>query len=605
MAWLTYTDTQGAPADFPLDRERTCIGRNSENDLVLPDPTVSRLHATVLHREGRHILVDQKSSLGVVVNGNPVREHHLEDGDRILLGRQALCFRDPASLPELVEAASQDDSQTDTFSWHPNLQPLQQGVHELDAALKEAGVGPGPQLEQVSRGLQRLEEDLGRTRHQHEILRTLLRVSRLVHSVSDPDQLLSLVVGLAVKVLAADRGFLMIREAEGEALSVGASHNMNPEEHSSGSVSYGIANQVLDDGKPLQSDDAVADPRFSARRSVLDLGIRSVLCAPLRCRGGPCRGVLYVDRLASDVPFAPEDLESLSGLANVAAVAIENARLHQEGARRIRAEEELRQAREIEVMKTDFLSMVSHDLRTPLTSIKSWTEILQDDWERIPSEERHRYLGIINQECDRLTRLIDGLLDLQRIESGRMEIVARPCDPEAMLAHAAETFGAAARAKGLDLGVKCEAGLPRVQADPERIAQVLTNLLGNALKFTPSGGKVQLAASLSSRDDRQSPQGRTVTVDLGALETARFVRFSVTDTGEGIPEEMQARIFEKFRQVESAQAGRPKGSGLGLSICREIVERHGGSVGLESQAGRGSTFSFLLPVSRTEVEGHE
>jgi signal transduction histidine kinase len=95
-----------------------------------------------------------------------------------------------------------------------------------------------------------------------------------------------------------------------------------------------------------------------------------------------------------------------------------------------------------------------------------------------------------------------------------------------------------------------------------------------------------------------------VTIDLGALETARFVRFSVTDTGEGIPEEMQARVFEKFRQVESAQAGRPKGSGLGLSICREIVERHGGSVGLESQVGRGSTFSFLLPVSRTETRGH-
>jgi signal transduction histidine kinase len=137
-----------------------------------------------------------------------------------------------------------------------------------------------------------------------------------------------------------------------------------------------------------------------------------------------------------------------------------------------------------------------------------------------------------------------------------------------------------------------------VLADPEQVARVFSNLLNNALKFTPPGGTIRLSARAVSTQDPVARQGQTVTIDLDAMRFARFVRFSVTDTGEGIAPEMQRHIFDKFCQVEEAQAGRPKGSGLGLSISRDIVERHGGSIALESEPGKGSTFSFLLPVSR-------
>ena len=596
MAWLTYTDAHGAPADFPLERDRTSIGRSTESDLVLADPSVSRSHAALLRRDGRFVLVDQESSLGVVVNGQATREHVLEDGDRILLGRQALCFRDPASLAVLTSSESDDEAGGDAFAWLPNLGPVREAVAALagsNAAIPEVG--------NLQRAVAELTEDLGRARHQHETLVTLLRVSRLIHTVPELDRLLTLVVELGAKVLGAERGFLMLVDPATGELRSGASYNMQPADHASGTISHGIAGQVLADGRAAWSDDAGADPRFRTRRSVLDLGIRSVLCAPLRRRGSPAQGVLYLDRLQSDARFTPTDVESLSGLANIASSAIETARLKREEARRVRAEEELRHARELDGLKADFLSMISHDLRTPLTSIKSWAEILLDDWENLAAGERHRYLGIVNQECDRLTRLIDDLLDLQRMEAGRMDIQAHPCDAEGMIRQAAETYRAAAQSKGIALSWSCDPGLPQVLADPERIAQVLANLIGNALKFTPPNGKLRLSARGATSIDPDAMEGKTVTIDLRAAARTRFIRFSVADTGEGIPPQMQRRIFDRFRQVDAAQAGRPKGSGLGLSICREIVERHGGSIAVESQLGRGSTFSFLLPASLTEV----
>ena len=601
MAWLTYTGSDGTLADFPLVEDRVGLGRSTDNGLVLSDPSVSRNHAAILRRDDGFVLVDQNSSLGVVVNGKAVREHTLEDGDKIVLGRQAICFRNPSAIPELTELDPADQPASAVFEWIPDVGKLSGAVRELLEASRELGATLGDPAARVEARLKALEADIGRARHQHEILLTLLRVSRLVHSVSDLEKLLSLVVNLAVKVLAADRGFLIMRDDD-DRLSVGASHNMRSEEHTQGTISFGVANQVLQDDKGLLSDDATTDPRFLARRSVLDMGIRSVLCVPLRKREAPPLGVIYLDRLASEIPFATEDLESLQGLANVAAVAVENARLRHEGARRIRAEEDLRQARELESLKADFLSMVSHDLRTPLTSIKSWAEILQDDWERISDEERNRYLSIVNGECDRLTRLINDLLDMQKMESGHMEIDARAVRPGEMLRQAADACAASARAREVDLSITVEPKLPKVLADPARIAQVLSNLLGNALKFTPRGGSIGLHAASASQEAPSGVSGQTVTIDLNAAQATSFVRFSVADTGDGIPPEMLDTIFEKFRQVDEAQPGRPKGSGLGLSICRQIVEKHGGRMGLESQVGRGSTFSFLLPVSRQELD---
>jgi signal transduction histidine kinase/DNA-binding response OmpR family regulator len=231
-----------------------------------------------------------------------------------------------------------------------------------------------------------------------------------------------------------------------------------------------------------------------------------------------------------------------------------------------------RQLKELDRLKSEFLNTVSHELRTPLTSIKAFSEILLDSQGDDP-ETLKEFLGIINQESDRLTRLINNLLDLSRIEAGRMQWDMEPLELREIAETCANTARALADKKGLTLEVAVPEGL-MVVGDRDKLIQVVTNLLSNAVKFTPSGGKVRLAASR-----------RGETVDI-----------KVADTGLGIAPEYHDRVFEKFQQVDTSSTREVKGSGLGLPIVRSIVEAHGGTVSLESEPGKGSTFTVSLPA---------
>ncbi|MFA4836520.1 MAG: PAS domain S-box protein [Dehalococcoidia bacterium] len=243
------------------------------------------------------------------------------------------------------------------------------------------------------------------------------------------------------------------------------------------------------------------------------------------------------------------------------------------------------QLKELDQMKDKFLSTVSHELRTPLTSIKSFAEILlnyEDD-----RETQKEFLGIINEECDRLTRLINDFLDLAKIEAGRMQWQ----DAELAVAQVIEKSLGATRGlvekKHLIVTVDFEPDLPPVLADKDRLLQVVTNLLSNSIKFTPEGGKLQVGAGIVKKTG----------------DTPEMIRVSVSDSGIGIAPEHHETIFEKFRQVGDTLRDKPQGTGLGLPICKEIVEHYNGRVWVESELGKGSTFYFTLPtVSKTEPE---
>jgi signal transduction histidine kinase len=223
---------------------------------------------------------------------------------------------------------------------------------------------------------------------------------------------------------------------------------------------------------------------------------------------------------------------------------------------------------EVDRRKSDFLNTVSHELRTPLTSIKAFSEILL---EQEPGEADREFLGIIDQEADRLTRLIEDLLDLSRIEDGEAvgAMVRLPLD--VVVDTCLRSCRALASQKGVHL-VRLSGGEAVVRGDRDRLAQVVTNLLSNAIKFTSPGGEV-----------------RVETTRVGGEAV-----IAVTDTGVGIPEADLARIFEKFQQVDRGDAG-SGGSGLGLPIVRSIVEAHRGRIAVESVPGRGSTFRVHLP----------
>jgi len=261
-------------------------------------------------------------------------------------------------------------------------------------------------------------------------------------------------------------------------------------------------------------------------------------------------------------------------------IILEDERSVRERLERSRAELEdaNEKLKELDKMKSEFLNTVSHELRTPLTAIKAFAEILLDNAGEDP-DTQVEFLGIINKEADRLTRLINNLLDLSRIEAGRMNWHFEPCDLEDIVNSATETLRLAAEKKGVEYRVihECQ-GLP-VHGDHDKMVQVFTNLIGNALKFTPSGGQVTIS-----------------TRRVG--ERAEVV---VADSGLGIAPEFHATIFEKFGQVDTSETREIKGSGLGLPIARSIVEAHKGTLTLDSDVGKGARFIVRLPLFGVEV----
>lgn len=235
----------------------------------------------------------------------------------------------------------------------------------------------------------------------------------------------------------------------------------------------------------------------------------------------------------------------------------------------------------LDELKSQFIATVSHELRTPLTSILSFSEILlKYDGDK---DTRREFLTIINKESQRLSELIDDILDLSKIESGRMEWHMDHISIKDVIKRAVDSMGVLCQRKGLQLRVDLPEGLPPVFADPEKILQVMQNLVSNAVKFTPEGGRIIIGAEVM--------KGRR------ADDRTNFVKVSVSDTGVGIAPEKLKVIFEKFRQIGDTLTDKPKGTGLGLAICKEIIRHHGGKIWAKSQVGKGSTFSFTLPIS--------
>jgi two-component system phosphate regulon sensor histidine kinase PhoR len=236
--------------------------------------------------------------------------------------------------------------------------------------------------------------------------------------------------------------------------------------------------------------------------------------------------------------------------------------------------QDLTNLRRLETVRRDFVANVSHELRTPLAALSAMAETLEGGAVDEPAAARD-FVRRMRTEIDDLTELVEGLLLIGRLESGRQSLSPEPTPPADLLARAADRLGTLVQRAGLRLVVASAEGLPKVSADPDRVAQVFANLVHNATKHTPSGGEIRLSAT---RDD-------------GA------VTFSVIDTGEGIAASELDRVFERFYKSDRSRAD--GGAGLGLSIAKHIVEAHGGTIRASSAGpGRGATFSFTLPVAR-------
>jgi two-component system phosphate regulon sensor histidine kinase PhoR len=238
--------------------------------------------------------------------------------------------------------------------------------------------------------------------------------------------------------------------------------------------------------------------------------------------------------------------------------------------------QDLTRVRRLETVRRDFISNLSHELRTPLASLKALTETLQDGALDDPPAAR-RFIDQIQIETDALTQMVTELLELSRIESGRLSLDLKPVSVYELLDSSSKRMQLQAERAGISLRVECAENLPKVNIDSQRLEQVLVNLIHNAVKFTKPGGEVILGAEM---------------VHMGEAGIGE-VRFAISDTGIGIPADDVPRIFERFYRVDKSRTG--GGTGLGLSITKHIVETHKGRVWAESIEGRGSTFYFTIP----------
>jgi signal transduction histidine kinase len=383
--------------------------------------------------------------------------------------------------------------------------------------------------------------------------RQIIELSRDLNAVLELPRLLDTIVEAAREVTESGASSLLLIDLKSGDLYFEAATGSRKEEIQRYVVPMekSIAGWVVQNGEPVLIDDAQKDERHFQQSDIeTAFTTRSLLAVPLVVKGRVIGAVEVLNKLDGR-SFDQDDADLLAMLANQAAVAIENARLFQQ---------------------SDLISEMVHELRTPLTAILAYADMLLGD--ALGNEQRSECLETVRSEAERLTDMINDFLDLARLSSGRAKLVRSNVDMAEVVQAAVRVVQPQADDKGISLSVEAPDAVPPVLGDQQRLYQVALNLLSNAVKYNVPDGSVR------------------VTVDL--VEPGH-VRVTVRDTGHGISEENQKRLFEKFFRVADAE-GYAQGTGLGLSITKQIIEVHGGHIKVESELGVGSTFSFVLPL---------
>jgi signal transduction histidine kinase len=402
-------------------------------------------------------------------------------------------------------------------------------------------------------------------------LQALGEVGQAISSTLDLQTVLSTIVTRATQLANADAGVIYEYDAQREVFEPRATEDLEAEIVETMLATpvrkgEGATGQLAEVQEPIQVRDILVAPAESRVRSALvRAGYRALLAIPL-VRDDHLLGGLTVIRKATGA-FAPEVIELLRTFATQSALAIQNARLFLE------IGDKSRQLEVASQHKSEFLANMSHELRTPLNAIIGFSEVLGERMFGELNEKQDEYLKDIHASGQHLLSLINDILDLSKIEAGRMELELTDFHLPATLDNALTLVRERAGRRGIALGLTVDERLEQIRADERKLRQVVLNVLSNAIKFTPEGGRIDV---------------RAVPVD-GSVE------ISVSDTGVGIAPEDQEAIFEEFKQVGTA-AKKVEGTGLGLALSRKFIELHGGRIWVKSELGAGSTFTFTIPM---------
>jgi signal transduction histidine kinase len=415
------------------------------------------------------------------------------------------------------------------------------------------------------------DEQLAKLRATNERLRTIEEVSHVFLRHHSVEELMSSAIVKLANLMNVRDGFCLVRNANtGEDLVRGRVGSVS-DELVEKLKDVGVAEQANGPGPQLCS---VGDGARAALliKSIEKEGFHDLLLAPLASKEGSLGCVCLLGRHAGSVDV--DKLATLGPLCGQLGVSLRN----------IQFTEELRRMNDdlthLDELKSDFLATMSHELRTPLTSIIGYSDMMLSGMTGELNDKQANFLESILKNGEALLNLINDILDLTKIEAGRLELNIEPVDLRAALLSVLPVVKPRAADKRIKISTFLPTDLPSVAADPAKFGQVLLNLLTNAIKYTHENGSVSVEAR---------PKGDVVEI-------------WVTDTGIGISKEDQDRIFQRFTQVDSSASRTQGGTGLGLTIVRELVELHGGEIRVQSKLGKGSSFIFTMPISTQQAD---
>jgi signal transduction histidine kinase len=474
------------------------------------------------------------------------------------------------------------------WSMKDEAKTKEQLIDELKELRQQVVQPEQAESQQENEALRLLYEEI---RRRNRELALLNRVITVATSTLDAEQVLSIACQELAHAFELPHTAAVLLNAEAtegtvvaEHLSPGLCSRMGMTAPVSGNP---MAESIVEHQAPLAVTDAQTDEALTGAHDLLrNLGTRSLVVVPIPVARSRVAGTLELHAIERR-QFSDEEVTLAQNVAAAAGQALETARIYQAmrrhseqlgeivAQRTLELQAALLRAQDADRVKSKFVSNVSHELRTPLANLKLYLHLLT----RGRPEKLESYIVTLRREVDRLQDLIEGLLDISRLDLGKTQANLELVDLNLLVTTLVTDRWALVDDRGLRMDVEEDESLPMALADHKLVEQVLTNMLTNAVNYTPVGGTVTLRTGLAGADGQQ------------------WVTASVTDTGPGISVEEQEHLFERFFRGEAGRASTAPGTGLGLAICKEIMELHGGRITVDSEAGAGSTFTVWLATA--------
>jgi signal transduction histidine kinase len=552
---------------FELPDKPALIGRESRS-LPLTDQTASRRHCELLPSDGQWVLHDLGSANGTYVNGvRVINQQELRLGDQVRVGRTLLVFGSQPGVSRTtnssVTLAGQEMGMDASI-----MQTIASNEDSMVLAVPEPAAAAMNNL------------------------KLLYQLGAALGSSFDADQVLEVVMDLVFEHVKADRGLILLKDPGSDELvpkvvrtreeeEAGSGEDAkspspesripepdapNPEPQTQIHASRTIINYVLDNGEGVLSSNAMADHRFSKGKSVHNMGIRSVLCVPIKARklggrtgngGEEIIGVIYIDSSVKNYTYSPDQLRLLTAIGLQAGLAVQNAKLYQAGlaAERLAAIGETTAA-------------LSHSIKNILQALRGGADVVEMGFRSSNLPQAHKGWRIVDRNLEKIYNLTMNLLAYSRAREPQLELV----HPKTVIDECLELVASAANQKGVMAVADVDPAQPAVPMDPDGMHQVLMNLLSNALDAVEDGhGLIRILC-------HYDPDRKATIID-------------VIDNGAGIPPSMMKHVFELFHSTKGN-----RGTGLGLAVAKKIVEEHEGVISVRSNLGEGAHFTLTLPV---------